>query len=42
MLVLLAVIVVLVVVFRNKERNDLWANWERPSRKKDKPAAETV
>ena len=41
-LVLLAVIVVLVVVFRNKERNDLWANWERPSRKKNKPAAETV
>ena len=47
-LVLLLFIAVLVIINRKKERNDLWANWERPSRKKNKkaepsePAPETV
>ena len=39
--VLLLAIAVLVIINKNKERNDLWANWERPSKKR-KPASETA
>lgn len=40
--VLLLAIAVLVIINKKKECNDLWANWERPSSKKRKPAAETA